>query len=303
MSSFGQLMLSLPASIFWIAALLGVFAFHCLHLSRGCIDCRLLHWAHVAMLLGMICMFVEMAFGTSLAPGRFFFLLYASISIGVLLWISLRYLRHETVEVVWLLALMQQLAMIYMWRPMENWAPVISYGFSVYFALETMSWVIKTTGLSWQSGRQLAGVALAQNDMGSGSHIEDICMAIMAASMAYMFFGMQIIMTTPYVSEGGENAAILSPDASPQISSSERLSSQSAPGGQQQTMPLTLPPANRLPITEYVIRRGDTLSGIANRLYHDPRLWSRIANVNPGIDPRRLAIGRKINLPEPVSEP
>jgi LysM repeat protein len=302
MSSFGQLMLSLSASVLWIAALSGVIVFHCLHLSRGCTDCRLLHWAHILMLLGMICMFVEMAFGASVAPGRLFFVFYVSTSVGVFAWITMRLLQHEPVQVVWLLALMQQVAMIYMWTPMDDWTPAISYGFAIYFTMETMIWTIKAARLGWVGDRLLAGIAASQTDMPSISNVEDLCMAIMAASMAYMFLGMQLVMTAPHVTEQAENIVSSSTEAGSSNPTGEHSSSQKELGAQQ-TSPQTSTPASNTPASQYVIRRGDTFRGIAARLYHDPQHWSRLSKANPGVDPRHLTIGRKIDLPKPVIEP
>ncbi len=47
----------------------------------------------------------------------------------------------------------------------------------------------------------------------------------------------------------------------------------------------------------YRIVVGDTLSGIARRVYRDPRGWRRILDANPGLDPRRLQPGRIIVVP------
>jgi sulfite exporter TauE/SafE/copper chaperone CopZ len=55
-------------------------------------------------------------------------------------------------------------------------------------------------------------------------------------------------------------------------------------------------PAATRPET-YAIMTGDTLHGVAVKLYKDSRRWSDIAAVNPGIDPRRLRPGQIIKLP------
>jgi LysM repeat protein len=49
----------------------------------------------------------------------------------------------------------------------------------------------------------------------------------------------------------------------------------------------------------YTIQRGDTLSGIAARLYGDGSKWAAIARVNPGVDSARLRVGKAIKLPDP----
>ena len=47
----------------------------------------------------------------------------------------------------------------------------------------------------------------------------------------------------------------------------------------------------------YVVRRGDTLSGIAAAIYRNPASWREIARANGITDPRALAPGRTLTLP------
>jgi nucleoid-associated protein YgaU len=54
----------------------------------------------------------------------------------------------------------------------------------------------------------------------------------------------------------------------------------------------------------HVVTEGDTLSGIAARLYDDPALWRPIALVNAIDDPRDLAVGRRLVIPRlPFRDP
>jgi nucleoid-associated protein YgaU len=46
-----------------------------------------------------------------------------------------------------------------------------------------------------------------------------------------------------------------------------------------------------------VVRRGDTLSGIAAAEYGDPALWRSIARANGILDPRQLEPGRLLTVP------
>jgi hypothetical protein len=47
----------------------------------------------------------------------------------------------------------------------------------------------------------------------------------------------------------------------------------------------------------FVVRRGDTLSGIAGQVYRDPSRWREIARANDIVDPRRLRAGDTLRLP------
>ena len=51
----------------------------------------------------------------------------------------------------------------------------------------------------------------------------------------------------------------------------------------------------------YVVKDGDTVSGIAARFYGDPRLWRPIANENDLVDPRKLTPGAVIAIPRVTS--
>ena len=46
----------------------------------------------------------------------------------------------------------------------------------------------------------------------------------------------------------------------------------------------------------YVVRRGDSLTSIAARLYGDPTFWLDLANVNGLRDPRNVVAGQVIRL-------
>jgi len=48
----------------------------------------------------------------------------------------------------------------------------------------------------------------------------------------------------------------------------------------------------------FVVRRGDTLSGIAGQVYRDPARWREIARANGVVDPRRITPGDVLRLPK-----
>jgi len=54
----------------------------------------------------------------------------------------------------------------------------------------------------------------------------------------------------------------------------------------------------------HVVAEGETLSGIAARVYDDPALWRPIALVNWLADPRELAVGQSLVIPRlPFRDP
>lgn len=66
-------------------------------------------------------------------------------------------------------------------------------------------------------------------------------------------------------------------------------------GGPGTYEPEPLPPQ---PVSRtYTITKGDTLWSIATREYGDGQKWKAIAQANPSVDPRKLAVGQQITLP------
>src|SRR5688572_24273795 len=47
----------------------------------------------------------------------------------------------------------------------------------------------------------------------------------------------------------------------------------------------------------YVVKKGDTLFGIARQTYGNGNQWQRIASANPGLSPGTLKAGQTIVLP------
>lgn len=127
-------------------------------------------------------------------------------------------------------------------------------------------------------------------------------MTIMAASMGYMFAGMQLMMALPPQSQ----------QFAQQQQPAPQQQSVSRPGPSEsglQTMPRApkaaaceplRPPAETSPpplAKSYTIAAGDSLQGIAARIYGDARQWRSLMKANPGLDPRRLRIGQMLKLP------
>ena len=52
----------------------------------------------------------------------------------------------------------------------------------------------------------------------------------------------------------------------------------------------------------YVVRSGDTLGEIAQRELGSASRWTEIRDLNPGLDPRRLAVGQRLSLPAGARE-
>jgi len=310
MMSSGSDLLSTRASVIWIAALCAVLVFHCSHLFHMGGERRWYHSAHVVMLLGMLYMYAAVAFGVDWLPTNVWMIIYMATSAAIIGWMLVRYMRRHSFGYLWILALAQQGAMIYMWMPMRYWVPRLSYALVVYFALETIAWLTRAY-IRPRAGNALAGAGgLVVIPLAHRSVFGDVCMTIMAASMAYMFAGMQLMMSMPPQSQ------LLAKQQQPAPSQGVSDSGHSGSGVESPakapivvTSKLARPPAETLPSTpaplapeeRYTIAAGDSLRGIAARLYGDARQWRSIMKTNPGLHPRRLRIGQVIRLPRSLS--
>lgn len=296
--SHGQALLSARASVVWIAALCAVLVFHCTHIARMHGEHRWYHSAHVIMLVGMLYMYAAVAFGLDWLSTDYWIILYSVTSAAIILWILIRYSQHRSLSNLWLLVLVQQAAMIYMWVPMRDWVPQLSYGLVLYFTLEAVSWLIHAYGRLEPSAALPAHGSLTF-DPEFNSVFGDLCMTLMAASMAYMFAGMQLMMSMPRTPHRAavQQHSVLSSEAGVSNDTHKPQSLAKAPEAAE-----GVPGAQEAPKAEtYTIRAGDTLSAIAVRRYGSARQWRKITRANPGLDPRRLRVGQVIKLPEPSS--
>jgi phage tail protein X len=294
-------LLSAPVSALWMLALAAVFSIHCQHLAQGCRECRWFHSTHLAMSVGMLYMFGASAFGWDFISPFVWMALYVLTATAVLVWIGYQLLWRRSLEFLWVLALIQQGAMIYMWAPMNFWIPSLSYSLAVYFALEAIAWPL---GLCSEHSLARLGAFIAGSDSGTvavagfdrqSTIVENFCMTAMAASMAYMFVGMQLLMSAPppiaaaQPQQGREAPPIASKELSP-------------PEARLSQTPRAMPHAG--PISEahyYRIAAGDTLARISLRHYGDASKWRDLVKANPGLYPRRLRVGATILLPEGAS--
>ncbi|HTV34208.1 MAG TPA: LysM domain-containing protein [Methylocella sp.] len=300
--SLAPYLLSLKASVIWLAVLFAVLTFHCSHLifMRG--EHRLYHASHIVMLFGMLYMYASVAFGWHWFPKPVWLFVYAATSAAIISWMWAQFEQRRPLSYLWVLALAQQGAMIYMWMPMTDWVPWLSYSLAGYFALEMMGWLTLAPNKPIPGSAATGCAGALVMTLEPRSAVGNICMSIMAASTAYMFIGMQLMMSPM-----------------PKPSSLFAQEHQSAPSQEEMTLSRNEPktlcstqapeaavkgiaplPAETPPPTladHYTVVAGDTLMGIASRLYGNARQWHRIEKANPGLNPRQLQIGQVLKLP------
>ena len=88
------------------------------------------------------------------------------------------------------------------WRSVStDWVPLLSYGFVLYFGLEAFAWLIMASMRPSPANVFAGSAGSAAASLAPKSVVGDLCMTIMAASMGYMFAGMQLMMSMPQASE------------------------------------------------------------------------------------------------------
>jgi len=94
----------------------------------------------------------------------------------------------------------------------------------------------------------------------------------------------------------------------PTLASSQKPTTPEVKANTPVTTPLNAPPAIT-PATVapskpevYTIKEGDTMSSIAQAWFGDGKKWDLIAKANPLVDPTKMQVGQKLNLPAKSTE-
>lgn len=187
---------------------------------------RWFHAGHAAMALSMIYMYLSMSYDWNWlsAVWQMWFFVATTVAVAVYLLTSIA--RRRPLNSLWILLLVQHAAMIYMWYPMMKWNPIAIFVLVSWFAVETFGWAVnlfpddvrRVEQRKWfpYEIRLFAGATLVS--AGSAGRYADVAggaepavvdchtseflitsgwkdrllMAVMALSMGYMFYGMQV---------------------------------------------------------------------------------------------------------------
>jgi len=152
----------------WLIALAAVLVFHCSHFVRMGGQHRWFHASHILMLV----MYASMEFHWKWLPANLQAAVFGLSTAAIVVWMISRFVQRRPFSYLWILALIMQAAMVYMWLP--DWLPVLTWALVVYYGLETIA--------------RAAFVPLAHPSLTA-----NVSMAIMAASMGYMFAAMQLM--------------------------------------------------------------------------------------------------------------
>lgn len=112
-------------------------------------------------------------------------------------------------------------------------------------------------------------------------------------------------------SEGGSSPMDITPPslASSSAGSSSLHSYEPAPAIQPAPTPVApepivsstpAPAVTSTPVSSsgsHVVKKGDTLYGIARKHYGDGKQWTKIASANPGVSPQSLRVGQTLVVP------
>ena len=124
----------------WLVALGAVLVFHCGHLVQMAGQHRWYHASHALMLVSMLYMYASMEFSWSWLSSSVQVVIFSMSSAGIVVWMGYRFVQRQPFSFLWVLALIMQAAMIYMWLP--SWAAALTWTLVVYFGVETVAWLI-----------------------------------------------------------------------------------------------------------------------------------------------------------------
>jgi hypothetical protein len=175
----------------WLIALTAVLAVHCGHVAHRGAQHRWFHASHILMLISMLYMYASMEFGWAWFPRIWWVTIFSMSSAAVAAWMVLHFVQRRPVSILWVLALVMQAAMVYMWLP--DWAPALTWTLVLYYGLEAAAWLagfLDDSIPTMAVGRGDGGLAVP---LVHDSTLNRVSMATMAASMAYMFAAMQLM--------------------------------------------------------------------------------------------------------------
>jgi hypothetical protein len=212
----------------WLAALTADLVFHCGHFAAMAGQHRWYHASHILMLVSMLYMYASMEFKWKWFASSSWVVIFWLSTAAILGWMVFRLVQRRRFSFLWILALVMQAAMIYMWMP--SWAPALTWTLTVYFGLETVAWLsgrlddsrpamavgpgdraiaVPTPRESTPAGASAgAGVGTLHDSRRTAAAVHApspvvvlmhdsaaarFSMAVMAASMAYMFAAMQLM--------------------------------------------------------------------------------------------------------------
>jgi Domain of unknown function (DUF5134) len=220
-------LLPLWVTCLWLVALAAVLFFHSGHFVRMGGEHRWFHASHVLMLVSMLYMFASMEFKWKWFPSSWWVVIFWLSTAAILGWMILRFVQRRPFSFLWIFALVMQATMIYMWMPPSAWVPALTWILVVYFGLETVAWLLgrlddsksamaigpgdRSVVVPVAPGSAAAPARLATQpkssvdlldepkpakaflSLGEDSMVARVSMAIMAASMGYMFAAMQLM--------------------------------------------------------------------------------------------------------------
>lgn len=209
--------------VFSVGLALGV-AHHapCLVLGQGN---RWFHAGHAVMSLSMIYMYLSMSYSWTWLPGEWQMWFFVATSVVIGGYLGTELVRGRAVNFSWVLLLVGHVAMIYMWFPMMRWNAIAIFVLVSWYAVEMFGWAAnlfpddvrarenRSWFPYWIAVRRVPSIPAAQTvterpaavatDLEPSCHDDEILvssswqdratMAVMALSMGYMFYGMELM--------------------------------------------------------------------------------------------------------------
>jgi hypothetical protein len=187
-------------AVIWTLVFLGVFLVHVRHLVDTQGQRRLWHSAHVLMAIGMAFMFAPASIDHVNIPSSFWQLLFGGGTLVIVTWIITEALERHPINALWLVAVTDLAAMVYMWSPSGFKAPV-TWLLVAYFAAQSLLWA--TDRMRSIDHFTLRGSYTVTSEGAVGAAVASplICYRDLRASMSgmtlgtvYMLIAMQLLV-------------------------------------------------------------------------------------------------------------
>ncbi|MEA2199334.1 MAG: hypothetical protein QOJ25_3385 [Solirubrobacteraceae bacterium] len=187
-------------AVIWVLVFLGVFLVHIRHLVQTRGPRQLWHAGHILMAIGMAFMFIPASIVDLNIPASFWQLTFAGAALVIVAWMLTEAVDRHPINALWIVAVTDLAAMVYMWSPTGFQAP-LTWLLVAYFLVQTLLWA--TDRMRSIDHHTLRGGYTVTSDGAVGTAVASplICyrdlrlsMASMTTGMAYMLVAMQLLV-------------------------------------------------------------------------------------------------------------
>ncbi|HWC85603.1 MAG TPA: DUF5134 domain-containing protein [Solirubrobacteraceae bacterium] len=187
-------------AVIWTLVFLAVFLVHARHVASINGQRRLWHSGHVLMAMGMAFMFAPASIDHLNIPSSFWQLTFGGATLVIVAWILNEGVERRPINALWVVAVTDLAAMIYMWSPSGFRAPV-TWLLVAWFSAQNLLWATDRMRSIDRFTLRPAYTVTSDGAMGTALASPLLCyrdlrasMTAMTAGMVYMLVAMQLLI-------------------------------------------------------------------------------------------------------------